>query len=40
MDPAYLENTKGPLTTYLRSRNNKKNKLKVKIVVIYPESKK
>jgi hypothetical protein len=24
MDPAYIKNTKGPLTNYLRSRNNKK----------------
>lgn len=27
MDPAYLENTKGPLTSYLRSRNNKKKQV-------------
>ena len=27
MDPAYIKNTKGPLTNYLRSRNNKKKDL-------------
>jgi len=29
MDPAYIKNTKGPLTNYLRSRNNKKKQLNI-----------